>query len=226
MILKPIFAELRIDWSLRKSIFRSYYTALHHVHNKYIMLNWNKQKGIMSNSDKVINVFISLILFMGISSCSESPLSDIEIHNPSSLYVSAHIYQDFDNDKELIIKVNDKNGNYVDMLNGDVIVNGQKCDLKYASFGGLGKSYVYYPSYYDDDFKVQIWYNSHDSYTFYIEAPYFPGFMTNKRITHIDLRHSENKFTGQNTYTGAPFHNREIDFNFDIMKEEADMRMK
>jgi len=226
MILKSIFTELRTDWSLRKSILKSYYTALHRVHNKYVILNWTKQKGIMRTSDRIINVFISLTLLIGISSCSESPLSDVEIHDPSSLYVSAHIYQDFDNNKELIIKVNDKNGNYVDILNGGVSVNGRDCELKHASFGGLGKTYVYYPSYYVDEFRVQIWYNSHDSYTFYIEAPYFPGFMTNKRVTHVDLRHSRNKFTGQNTYTETPFHNREIDFNFDIMKEESQMRMK
>lgn len=226
MILNPILTELRIDWNLRKSILKSYYTVLHRVHNKYVMLNWTKQKGIMRTSDKIIKMCIGLVLFMGISSCSKSPLSDVEIYNPSSLYVSAHIYQDFDNKKELIIKVNDKNGNYVDLLNGGVLVNGKNCDLKHANFGGLGKTYVYYPSYYDDEFRIKILYNSHDSYAFYIEAPYFPGFMTNKRITHVDLRHSRNKFTGQNTYTETPFHKREIDFNFDIMKEESKMSIK
>jgi hypothetical protein len=95
MTLNPIFTKLRIDWSLRKPILKSYYTALHRVHNKYVMLNWNKQKGSMRISDRIINVFIGLVLFIGISSCSESPLSDVEIHNPSSLYISAHIYQDF-----------------------------------------------------------------------------------------------------------------------------------
>ena len=179
----------------------------------------------MRTLNKITNLFIGLTFLLGISSCTESPLSDVEISDPSILHVSAYIQQDFDNKKQVIIQVEDKKHAYVDLLNGGVSVNGEDCDIKRSSYSGLGfdKAYVYAPSFNEDEFRIKISYNSDHSYTLIIKAPYFPGFMTNKRITHVDYRHIDNKISRTHTFTGAPFHDREIEFKYNIMREESEM---
>lgn len=178
----------------------------------------------MKKSDS--NKLVIFILLLNLCSCTESPLSDVEINDPSVLHVSTHIYQDFDNNRELIVEIKDKNGHYIDLRNGEVLINDQRAEFKSNNMGVLGKSYVLKPGFEDTEFRILIQYNSRDSYFFIIGRNYFPGFKTDRYIQDRRLCHSANKLNGEATLYNTPFYQNKIKFNFDIMKKESDMVFK
>lgn len=168
-------------------------------------------------------IFVVITAFT-ISSCSESSLSDVEITNPSIIRAKVYVYQDFDNKKELIVSFKDKNGLSINLKNGFVSVNGDISEYRLPSTDlFVHKAYVSRLSFNDRDFDVKIQINDTDSYSFRINGIQFPGFTNNRAIESIYYRKPANYQVGSYIYTGTPFNNERIYFEYQIIKPEESL---
>ncbi|EAY24362.1 hypothetical protein [Microscilla marina] len=160
-------------------------------------------------------LYYLLIVPLLLHSC-KSPLSDIEIDDPTLLSVNVNIDQDYDNNKTLKVAVKDKNGQAIELKNGFVVLNNKR--LAYTN-----KRYVYHQLKFDDkDFQLTIQYNSNKSWTGkYGEKEGFPGFKTDEPVSNQYERHYQNKFTSKYTLTNVPFNKGQIVFCYDILRDKT-----
>ncbi|MCT4614416.1 MAG: hypothetical protein N4A49_06035 [Marinifilaceae bacterium] len=174
----------------------------------------------MKNINRIVFIFLIGILF----SCSKSSLSDIELNNPELLRVNVCISQDENNQREVFVRIRDKNFAPVEFKGGRVLIN--RISSKYSRSSGnislMQRGYVYnvldnYESYFD----IEIWYNENDSYQFRVDRNIgFSGFVENQDIKNkegVDKSYIQ----GNSTIKDTPFMNGKIEFEYKLLKSQS-----
>jgi len=163
-----------------------------------------------------------VLLLLGVfamTSCSKSALSDVDIMDPSLLKVKVKIEQNDHNDKEVQVFIRDKNNNPVDLLNGKVLINGQRVSFDRASVHAAGtRGYIYTPSNSEQVFQITIFWNSRDNYSFVLSPETgWPGFYCN---SYSSCNRCDNcgEHTVHDSYElkGTPFYHKEIIVSYTI----------
>lgn len=164
----------------------------------------------MQSKIKLLSILISF-LFM-ISCDDESPLSDVEISDPSILTARININQDKFNNKDFELKLLDKNGSSVKLKTGVVKINDNTCMYE---DGLITKAYQYEIGSSDQVFNVEIQFNSdiNNKYNFTIDKSVYPGFDVNTPNSSMDY----NTLSGSSVIQNAPFRDGTVVVEYSVL---------
>lgn len=168
-----------------------------------------------------IYAILICILSLSMVGCSKSPLSEIELNDPSVLKVSVHIAQNEYNDKEVQVFIRDKNGRPVKLLDGWVDVNRSEAKWDRASINSLNeRGYIYYPFRNEHEFLVEIHLNGEDTYWFRIDPESgFPGFVHDYPIEPGEYMEGEDPYLTHTYYIrNRYFRHEEIKVSYHILR--------
>jgi hypothetical protein len=167
------------------------------------------------NAKYKLLIILSSIIFT--ISCEVSPLSDVEITDPTILNAEVSINQDNYNNKTVSIRFLDKNGESVKLKNGYVKINNDVCGFKFnGSNGWFSQSYYYNISNFEDEFIVKIQFSSDvtNNYIFEIDKNVYPGFYINSVNNYGG---NYNKLYGTSHIKNAPFRNGMVDVEYNLL---------
>ena len=97
--------------------------------NSYILMSVHKMSKCY--------FFITSILCLSFLNCSTSPLSDVEITDPSLISISANLFYYENNTQKkdsMIVVLSDKNGATLSLKNGGCFVNNTKMKCRVNSY--------------------------------------------------------------------------------------------
>lgn len=175
---------------------------------------------VQERKNIMMRLFVILLLtILTLTGCSKSPLSDVDIMDPSLLKVKVKIEQNSYNDKEVQVFIRDKNNNPVELLNGKVLVNGHRVSFDRASVHAAGtRGYIYTPSNSEQEFQISIFWNAYDNYSFILcRETGWPGFYCNSyNSCHQCNECDEHTISNRYELKGAPFYHHEIVVSYTI----------